>query len=141
MLQVLCLRISWVDLHCTENGKMRFAGHPFAARNVPDLSCAIVLSCAPWRIHWTRSPSSALLWGGVCLLNRLQKKGYPCSNLSTGGPSGGLTTKAPNKKITERSADTRSCSPTRVPWIASSRRRPSSCGRARLPRKPGLKAG
>ena len=39
----------------------------------------------------TRSPSSRLLptflVGRVPLLNRLQKKGYPYSNLSTGGPS------------------------------------------------------
>ena len=27
-----------------------------------------------------------LFWGRVPLLNRLQKKGYPYSNLSTGGP-------------------------------------------------------
>ena len=39
----------------------------------------------------TRSPSSALLpilfWGRVPLLKYTTEKGYPCSNLSTGGPS------------------------------------------------------
>ena len=41
------------------------------------------------KVHVVRSPSSALLpflGGGFLYSNRLQKKGYPYSNLSTGRP-------------------------------------------------------